>query len=280
MITLYTGTPGSGKSYHALGDIRRALLNKKNVITNVSVDIKKISRNGRRKIGLYKYFDFSDFDIDFLYFHSFERHKKGKEGQTLIVIDECQLVFNARDWQKLQRKEWVSFFTRHRHLGYNVILITQFDRFIDRQIRGLLEYELKHRKVNNFGPFCLLPFTVFIVIEYWYGSKTLVSKHFMMYRRWMGRLYDSYSMYDEFAIKLAAKYAQDKDSVLGMESSPCLPMGGGGGVSGVPHPPPAGWCGGVSFRNAMSFFSRSASSVKIRVFGYASWVKNFFYFRL
>ena len=229
MITLYSGTPGSGKSYHAMQDIRRALLRKKNVITNLSIDEKKISRNGKRKIGMFRYIDFFEFDVSELYIHSLAHHTKGKEGQTLLVVDECQIAFNARDWQKKERREWIIFFTRHRHLGYNIILITQFDRFVDRQIRGLFEYEFKHRKVNNFGPFCLLPFTLFIIIEYWYGSRVRVSKSFMVYKPWLARLYDSYSMFDEFKDEYANPSAFE-DVPQG------LPMRGSGG-EGVPPLP-------------------------------------------
>ena len=42
-----------------------------------------------------------------------------------------------------------SHFSQHRKLGYRVILIAQFDRMLDRQIRSVLEYEYIHRKVRT-----------------------------------------------------------------------------------------------------------------------------------
>lgn len=244
MITLYSGTPGSGKSYHALNDIRLALLRKKHVITNIAVDIKKISRKGKRTIGTYKYFDALSFKPIELYKHAHEYHKKGKENQTLLVVDECQLIFNSRDWQKKERSEWVLFFTRHRHLGYNVILLTQFDRFVDRQIRGLFEYEIKHRKVNNFGPFVLLPFTVFILIEYWYGSRTLISKNFMRFKPRLAKLYDSYVMYDEFTAEFKKDASEQTANIEPMLVSGC----DGVGVPVAPTP-------GVGFSRLRSIAS-------------------------
>ena len=73
------------------------------------------------------------------------------EDQILLVIDESQLIFNARDWQKAGREKWLSFFSQHRKYGYHIILVAQFDRMIDRQIRSLIEYEYVHRKVGNYG---------------------------------------------------------------------------------------------------------------------------------
>ena len=73
------------------------------------------------------------------------------EEHILLVIDEAQLLFNAREWNKGNRASWISFFTQHRKLGYRVIMIAQFDRMLDRQIRSVIEYEHIHRKVKNVG---------------------------------------------------------------------------------------------------------------------------------
>ena len=45
---------------------------------------------------------------------------------------------------------------------------------LDRQIWGYIETEKKHRKVNNFGPFAFLPFTLFVSVEHWYTTKQRV----------------------------------------------------------------------------------------------------------
>lgn len=64
-------------------------------------------------------------------------------------------------------------------LGFNVILISQSDRMLDRQIRALIETEVRHRKLNNYGFggmfLTLLTFgrTWFIAIDYWYGGNRL-----------------------------------------------------------------------------------------------------------
>lgn len=126
---------------------------------------------------------------------------KVKEGSILLVIDECQRMFNARDWGQKGRQDWLSFFTLHRHLGYDIILIAQFDRMLDRQIRALIEYEYIHRKVSNFGwkgklLSCLAFGNLFVTVKVWYPMKEKVgSEWFRAKKRYYG-LYDTFATFD------------------------------------------------------------------------------------
>jgi zona occludens toxin (predicted ATPase) len=219
MVKFYSGTPGSGKSYHTAKEIWNALrTRRRNVISTVNIDTNKISRNGKKKIGDFVYIPITELTVRFLYQYAIQNHKKGKEGQTLLVIDECQIIYNTRDCQdkenKKSRIEWILFFSRHRHLGYDVILISQQDRMLDRQIRGMFEYEYKHRKVNNYSVGWLIPFTIFVVIQYWYGAKLRCGSEFVIYRRKVGKIYDSYTMYDDYLEEFRDK-----------ETTPTVPIG-------------------------------------------------------
>ena len=85
------------------------------------------------------------------------------------------------------RAEWCTFFTQHRKYGYTVILVSQFDRLIDRQIRSLIEYEYKHRKINNYKAFgaVLGLFSggaLFVAVIYWYGVKERVGAEFFPWK--------------------------------------------------------------------------------------------------
>ena len=87
--------------------------------------------------------------------------------------------------------------------GYNIILATQFDRLLDRQIRSLVEYEIIHRKINNYGfAGALLGLIfgekpLFIRIEYWYPIKEKISVTFFKGKKKLYNLYDSYLNYEE-----------------------------------------------------------------------------------
>lgn len=196
MIHFYSGTPGSGKSLHVARDIYNRLnYNKKypNVICNFNININMI-KNKKAKF-IYK--DNSDLTVDFLVKYAIENHVLGKENQTLVVVDECSVIWNARSWQSsFNRDEWLKFFVQHRKLGYNFILISQNDRQIDRQIRSLFEYNIIHRKINNFKIGRLIPVPVFIAVTYWYGVNEKLNNEIFFYRKKWGKLYDSYGTFE------------------------------------------------------------------------------------
>lgn len=60
-----------------------------------------------------------------------------KEG-VLYVIDEFHLFYNSREWQTVG-KEAIYYASQHRHLGDDVIAVTQFVGNVDKQFRVLAE---------------------------------------------------------------------------------------------------------------------------------------------
>ncbi len=200
MIWLYSGTPGSGKSLHMARDILVKLRRGQDVIANfpINMDIVRKGIFANHKTGRFTYIDNSELTVKFLIEYAFKHHKIGKEGQTLLCIDECQVIYNAREFSGKERMDWIKFYTQHRKLGYNVILVSQNDRMIDRQIRCLIEYEIKHRKANAFGTIgMLIPFPLFAAVGYWYGVREKLGVEFFTYNQKYSKLYDSYAVFDE-----------------------------------------------------------------------------------
>lgn len=202
MIYLYSGTPGSGKSYHAVADIRAKLArrDKNRVIANFPLGVSSDH---------FEYWDNSDICIASLVAYAQQHHVRGVEGQCLVVIDEAQCIFNSRDWNGKgiihsalkrdpdSRMDWIKFFSQHRKLGFNIILIAQSDKMLDKQIRALIEYDVKHIKMNN-GFFFFLP-TSFLAVEKWYGQHMTLGRQVIWYRKRIAALYDSYAMFDALA---------------------------------------------------------------------------------
>lgn len=201
MIYLYTGSPGSGKSYHVARDIYIRLTKHKykRVVANFKIDLNRI----KKCKGEFYYLDNSELTVKYLLNFAKKNHVEGIENQTLLVIDEAQIKFNSREWQIKgnERMKWIEFFSQHRKLGYNIILITQFDRMIDRQIRSLVEYEIKHRKINNFKIGKMLPVTVFACVTYWYGVNEKIETEFMFFRKKFAKIYNSYAIVSKEYIK-------------------------------------------------------------------------------
>lgn len=196
MIYLYTGTPGSGKSLDTARMIKGQLALKHPVICNFPIS---------SKVKNYKYFTYKENEeltVDYLtsFAKEYFGDRRVKESQITLVIDECQMLFNARDWSKSDRSGWNKFFQIHRHYGFDVVLITQFDSMIDKQIRALVEYEIIHRKVSNYGIKgyflqCLfLAPTLFVRIKVWYPMKEKVDSRFFRGSKKLYSLYDTYAL--------------------------------------------------------------------------------------
>lgn len=196
MIFLYSGTPGSGKSLHAAQIIINGLKHKRPIICNFD-----ISKNVKGR----EYFTYKDNEQltpEYLmqYSRDYFKDKKIQEDKILLIIDECQMLFNAREWSVFNRKAWLKFFTTHRHYGYCIVLVAQFDRMIDRQIRSLIEYEYIHRKLSNFGWRGIMLNIIFggktfVAVKSWYPLKEKVGSEFFHARKKLYRIYDSYQTF-------------------------------------------------------------------------------------
>lgn len=205
MLSLYTGTPGSGKSYHGIELGLQFVKKKGYVIANFPITPPKryLTKFHQRKWEdmLSRWLFMEEITIDYLMALSIEKGWFGKESQCLVLIDEAGIMFNSRDWQseKGTRNSWIKFFSQHRKFGYDFVLTTQSDRMIDKQIRGLVEYEVKHRKMNNSRMFSFLSyfrFTVFMYIYKWYGTRLKAKMQLSVFKKWVAARYDSMRVFN------------------------------------------------------------------------------------
>ena len=206
MIDLYSGTPGSGKSLHVAKDIRERLERKGTVtIGNFYINTSAVKcKKGR---GYYLYVDNSRLTpqrmVDFARALAKHKGRRLHEDELWFIIDEAQLLFNAREWQRIGRGGWLSFFTQHRHYGFHVVLIAQFDRMLDRQIRGVIENEYIHRKISRAGKLgAFLGFVsggnLFYYSKKWYPVNETVESSFFVGNKRLYEIYDSYNHFDQF----------------------------------------------------------------------------------
>lgn len=221
MMCLWSGTPGSGKSLHCAHEIKDDLRFNKNVISTCYIDTtycfmsklqEFIFNITKGKIHLYNederqknfhYIPIEEITPAYLYEFAAKYHKFGKEHQTTLILDECVAIFSPTVLaDNIQRwNEWDEFFRKHRHLGYNIIIIPQSKRLISRKVIEYCELEVKHfnRKYHgNFGFILSLLFgSLFSWSLYWRGTKECLEQHFFRYSYLYGSMYNSYSMFDE-----------------------------------------------------------------------------------
>ena len=233
MITLYSGTPGSGKSYHAVKVIDDTLRYKSlPVLTNLTLDkryagapslqrrmmmlpvintVFKSQKNKKAK--LLVEFDIYNVSPQFFVDYARKNLKPNKENQALIVIDECARIFNPR-MDRSDRIRWIDFFQIHRHLGYNIILIAQHSRLLDRQITYLLEYNVIHRGAKNFKLLgkilsMLSGGNLFVAVRKWFGINEVESREWIRGSKSIYKLYNTYQDFDT-----TSKQKSNKTSLL------------------------------------------------------------------
>ena len=198
MISVYTGTPGSGKSYMATRAAYEWIvrLHPRPVIANYRLSFPD------KYAGYFHYRSNADLTVDYLesfadeYFSTHEFH----ESQILLIQDEIQITANSRTWSDRDRLRWIEFYSQHRHLGYEIIMIAQSTNMVDRQFRALFEYEVNHRKLSNFGIvgrlLSLVAFgRVYTQVTTYYGLKERIGVRFFVPRSKIFRLYDSFTIF-------------------------------------------------------------------------------------
>lgn len=193
MVFTYTGTPGSGKSLHCANMILFYLRSGKNVICNFPINIEMIKKKYRKN---YYYIPDSELTPHWLFEFAKSFHKEAKEGQTILFIDEAQRLFPI-DRVYTMRKEWEQFFQLHRHYGFNIYIVTQNVSYINKGIRIQTEYEVKHRKVGNYGIggliLTMLHINLFVALTYWQGTKERLYSDFFLFKKKYAKLYDTFS---------------------------------------------------------------------------------------
>ncbi len=203
MIVLYSGTPGSGKSLHAAKEIRSRLHQKqrKIIIGNFYFNTAAV----KKCRGVYLYVPNDRLTPARLL--KFARHyaqhigRRLREGELQLFIDEAQLLFNSREWELVRASGWLSFFSQHRHYGYDVMLMAQFDRMLDRQVRSLIEYDVIHRKVMRAGKIgflvgLLTGGNLYVAVECWYPIREKTGSAFFFGGKRLFALYDSYNHFE------------------------------------------------------------------------------------
>ena len=200
-IELYSGTPGSGKSLDACRTIRRQLKRGGKVITNFKV------RKDEDCKGSIDYIPNNELNPGIITSIALDywSSKPFKEDGILLVVDECQLLWNSRLWNSDPfRMQWLELMSQHRKFGLRIILICQSDIMIDRQFRTLIEYEVKHIKVGNLGFVGKLMkvFTfgeLFYAKQIYYGEKVKVDSYFFRYSKKIGSMYDTLTTFAQLS---------------------------------------------------------------------------------
>lgn len=208
-MRIYTGPRGSGKTSHAVNDAFKRLGQRRNNYVIANFGLKFTKRQLKKGYGdRFIYIPNEGLTPHKLMELSARYGWYKKEGATLLIIDEAGLKFNSRDWQikGTDRMAWIDFFVNSRKLGYDPLLIAQFIKMVDRQIREIIEHEVKHARLNNLHFFTWLPLPVFVTITKWLigDFRPKVRFHFLNY--FTARAYDTMLLFNPKVIEIIKQY--------------------------------------------------------------------------
>jgi len=192
MITIFQGTLGSGKSASMVVDMVEHLQNGGVVAANFNLvpdwaerlaggslrarlgltNAKKVAASYRDRFRVVHTLDDVWKASDDLIPHAIAPVSSQREGRGRLYLDECQLIFNSRQWG--DNSGWIHFFSQSRKLKWDIVLVAHSVNMIDKQIRPFLEYETRFRdlrKIKFLGLVPLAPqcFPMFLAITRYAG---------------------------------------------------------------------------------------------------------------
>lgn len=150
MIILYTGVPGSGKSYKMVHDLA-AFLDKQDITVISNIRNLKLPHEDFEKL-LDDLFPGLKLIQQVEKFFEYEHQQKLNEdygGPIMYVLDECQLYFPRAG--RMPNTE--AYLQRHRHLGHFIYLASQSSSLVNKNFIPLIEteYHAARRTISFFG---------------------------------------------------------------------------------------------------------------------------------
>jgi len=134
-VYLVTGRLGGGKTLVSVGRLVEYLERGRPVATNLDLDLAKLPANIKAPRIVRLPDRPSGDDLATLG----KAHDTPDESQNgLLVLDECGVIFNAREWADKGRQGVVDWLLHSRKLGWDVLLIVQAPNLLDKQLREAL----------------------------------------------------------------------------------------------------------------------------------------------
>jgi len=134
-VYLVTGRLGGGKTLCSVGRLVEYLERGSPVASNLDIDLSKLTDRIKspRVIRIPDRPSASDLEC------LGKAHDTPDEANNgLLLLDECGVIFNAREWNDKGRQGVVDWLLHSRKLGWDVLLIVQAPSLLDKQIREAL----------------------------------------------------------------------------------------------------------------------------------------------
>lgn len=184
MIYLFTGLPGSGKSYQLTKILVDKLLDGKNVYTNIDFDISGynlgIDNYNNSFFGKFKKrkkLDISKYN----FWENLPQYLQCTNGS--IIWDEAHSFFNAREWEKMP-PAWQRKISQHRKHGLDIYAAVQCIDFLEKYLRVMIGFHYRCKIVFQLFPKMQRPYFTFFSV-----SRIDTDSELEMEKKVLGRTY-------------------------------------------------------------------------------------------
>jgi zona occludens toxin len=137
MLTLITGTPGAGKSLHAVWEFARH-------VPGSTIEVEGEKRP-RRLLSNIKNLIIDHEKIDATHLDIWQ---EWAQPGDVIIFDEVQEVWRARA-MGAKVPPCIAALETHRHMGVDIVLVTQHPNLLDQNIRRLVNQHLHLRRLTH-----------------------------------------------------------------------------------------------------------------------------------
>lgn len=212
MISIVTGKLGAGKTLSSVVEMLRHWIAGGTVCTNVIIHWEPVKRYCAKRHGvklLDKQLQTLDLNGEEKNWHT--QIPFGVPGglPIMVVLDEVQLFFNARDWATTRESHgsMISFLTQSRKAAVDVRFITQAGATVDKQFRLQCQFEFFIVPSANlvFGFLGSLPFKFYLLVKKDANNGNKLTVEYRFYDSQIFDLYDSFDMLDNEMRDLARK---------------------------------------------------------------------------
>lgn len=149
-VYLVTGKLGNGKSLVAVGKAVEYAEVGRRVVANFHIDFSPVCRRPGSRLAQAStvVLPSRPRSADL---HALGRGGEGEHDAGLLILDECAMFLNARNWQDKDREKVIDWLLHSRKLGWDVMLIVQAQGMLDKQVReAVCEFLVVCRRLDRF----------------------------------------------------------------------------------------------------------------------------------
>jgi hypothetical protein len=149
-VYLVTGKLGNGKSLVAVGKAVEYAQDGRRVVANFHIDFAPLAKREGSRLASASVTVIPprprSADLD-----SLGRGGDGEHDAGLLILDECAMFLNSRNWQDKDREKVIDWLLHSRKLGWDVMLIVQAQSMLDKQVReAVCEFLVICRRLDRF----------------------------------------------------------------------------------------------------------------------------------